>query len=268
MLPIDPNLREAINISNEVENMLYTVKDIASLANITIKTLYHYHKIGLLVPCKISEAGYRLYGIKELERLQEILFYRELDFPLKEIKQILDGNPDRLSILSNQKNLLQARIKRMEKLVQTIDQSIQYTAKGEIMDQSNMFNGFRNRKEWNEALSEQKKYLKETYNYDGFEENSIQVEKMNEQAIEAKHFMETLAKALKDGLKFDTTEVQTLIEQHIRFLNKHGHLIAAKDFAAQARFFLQDDFHRNMLESQQTGLSYYLCIAAEEYAAN
>ncbi|GGB40658.1 hypothetical protein GCM10011409_17690 [Lentibacillus populi] len=66
--------------------MLYTVKEMAKFANVTIKTLHHYHKIGLLYPYKVSEAGYRLYGMKELERLQQILFYRELDFPLKEIK--------------------------------------------------------------------------------------------------------------------------------------------------------------------------------------
>ncbi|GIN87757.1 hypothetical protein J6TS2_41430 [Heyndrickxia sporothermodurans] len=83
--------------------MLYTVKEISEMANVTIKTLYHYHKLGLLLPSKISEAGYRLYGQKELERLQEILFFRELDFPLKDIKTILDGQPERLSVLSNQK---------------------------------------------------------------------------------------------------------------------------------------------------------------------
>jgi DNA-binding transcriptional MerR regulator len=59
--------------------MLYTVNEVA-----TVKTLHHYHKIGLLEPCDISDAGYRLYGNEELERLQQILFYRELDFSLKD----------------------------------------------------------------------------------------------------------------------------------------------------------------------------------------
>ncbi|XWX60162.1 MerR family transcriptional regulator [Desulfitobacterium sp. AusDCA] len=64
--------------------MLYTVKEVAELAGVTIKTLHHYHKIGLLLPCEITDAGYRLYGPKELERLQQILFYRELDFSLND----------------------------------------------------------------------------------------------------------------------------------------------------------------------------------------
>lgn len=88
--------------------MLYTVKELSDLAKVTVKTLHHYHRIGLLLPHSVSDAGYRLYGEEELERLQQILFYRELDFPLKQIKQLLDGEPERLSILSSQKQLLQS----------------------------------------------------------------------------------------------------------------------------------------------------------------
>lgn len=61
--------------------MLYTVKEVSKITKVTVKALHHYHKIGLLLPCKVNEAGYRFYGTKELERLQQILFYRELDFP-------------------------------------------------------------------------------------------------------------------------------------------------------------------------------------------
>ncbi|YCA42027.1 MerR family transcriptional regulator [Bacillus sp. JZ8] len=247
--------------------MLYTVKQISELTNVTIKTLYHYHKIGLLLPCKISEAGYRLYGIKELERLQQILFYRELDFPLKKIHQLLDGEPERLSILSDQRKLLLARMERIKRLVQTLDESIHFTMKGEIMDKSEMFKGFESEKEWAEAMTDQKEYLKEKYDYDLLKENQIDVQSMNEQALEAKHFMDSIANALKEGLKFNDEKVQDLIKQHIDFLNNQGHNTRAEDFAIQARFFLNDDFHRNMLESQQTGLSYYLCIAAETFAA-
>ncbi len=68
---------------------MLTVKQVADLTGITIKTLYHYHKIGLLEPREITEAGYRLYGKKELEKLQHILFYRELDFSLESIQKIL-----------------------------------------------------------------------------------------------------------------------------------------------------------------------------------
>lgn len=73
------------------------VKELSHIANVTIKTLYHYHKIGLLVPKEISEAGYRHYVADELKRLQEILFYKELDIPLSEIKTLLDEDAERTS---------------------------------------------------------------------------------------------------------------------------------------------------------------------------
>lgn len=183
--------------------MLYTVKEISEFAKVSVKTLHHYNKIGLLLPCKVSEAGYRLYGKKELERLQQILFYRELDFPLKEIKKILDGEPDRLSILSDQKKLLLSRIQRMEQLVETIDESIRCTMKGESMDKKEMFKGFNSEEEWAEALTEQNQYLKEKYNYDLLENNPIDVQSMNKSALEAKRFIDGMADALKNGLKFD-----------------------------------------------------------------
>ena len=67
--------------------MEYTVKQVAEMTGVTVKTLHHYHKIGLLLPCRVTEAGYRLYGEGELMRLQQILFYRELDFSLGDIIQ-------------------------------------------------------------------------------------------------------------------------------------------------------------------------------------
>ncbi|GIN87758.1 hypothetical protein J6TS2_41440 [Heyndrickxia sporothermodurans] len=86
--------------------------------------------------------------------------------------------------------------------------------------------------------------------------------------MEAKNFMDQMEKSLKNHLSFDGHEVQTLINEHIKFLSDQNHITNASDFAAQARFFLNDEFHRKMLESQQTGLSYYLCIAAEAFAVN
>ncbi|GGH77651.1 DNA-binding transcriptional MerR regulator [Pullulanibacillus pueri] len=248
--------------------MLYTVKDLSKLGNVTIKTLHHYHKIGLLLPEQISHSGYRLYGRKELERLQHILFYRALDFPLKEIKKLLDSEPDRLSLLLKQKALLLERMRRTEQLVRTINESITFTEKGAIMDESQMFKGFQSEEEWKKALEEQSAYLKENYGVDLMEEKTIDIQEMNVSAQEATSFIQAMAQALTTGVKFDDEHVQRLMKKHIEFLNSHGHETQPEQFAQQSRFFLNDDFHRNMLEDQQTGLSYYLCIAAETFAAH
>src|SRR5690606_40106831 len=100
------------------------VHEVAKLAHTTVKTLHHYHKIGLLIPEQTTEAGYRLYGKKDLERLQQILFYKELDFPLKEIKQLLDGEINRENTLIQQKYLLEQKIDRFKGIIRTINSSI------------------------------------------------------------------------------------------------------------------------------------------------
>ncbi len=72
---------------------LYKIKEIADIAGVSVRTLHHYDNIGLLKPFTITESGYRLYSLENLERLQQILFFKELDFNLHEIKEILD-NPN------------------------------------------------------------------------------------------------------------------------------------------------------------------------------
>ncbi|MFL0197733.1 MerR family transcriptional regulator [Clostridium sp. WILCCON 0269] len=247
--------------------MLYTVKEVAELTGVTIKTLHHYHKIELLQPCKINDAGYRLYGTEELERLQQILFYRELDFSLNDIKKALKDEPNRLECLAKQQELILAREQRLDCLLKTINESIVLGRKGEVMDKSAMFKGF-DKEEWKDALSEQNKYIKDKYGYDMPVVQEAQVNNMNEQAVEAKQFIDYIRDALKGGWKADDKRVRERLKNHITFLNNYGHSINVKSFAAQTRFFLDDDFHRNMLENQMIGLSYYLCIVADMYAAS
>ncbi|MEK3723272.1 MerR family transcriptional regulator [Paenibacillus sp. FSL H8-0034] len=247
--------------------MLYTVKEVSELSKVTIKTLHHYHKIGLLLPCTISEAGYRLYGIKELERLQEILFYKELEFSLDQIKEMMEHHADRLSILSQQEELLLSRKDRLDTIVQTLRKSIGCIKEGENMDNKEMFKGFESEEEWNKALVEQNQYLKETYGMDSLEVVPEKVQEINEQAVEAMTFINKMASSLRAGIKHNDEEIGNLIGYHLEFMNKHGHPTSAKDFAAQTQFFLNDDFHLKMLEDQQTGLAYYLSAAAESFVA-
>ncbi len=99
-----------------------TVKEVSDLTGISVRTLHYYDEIGLLKPTDKSEAGYRLYDDKALEALQQVLFFREFDIPLKEIKAIVE-NPalDRNQILQMQRNMLTAKKERMERLIASID---------------------------------------------------------------------------------------------------------------------------------------------------
>lgn len=99
-----------------------TVKEISDLTGISVRTLHYYDEIGLLKPTEKSDAGYRLYDDKALETLQQILFFREFDISLKEIKAVLD-NPalERNQILQVQRKMLVTKKERMERLISSID---------------------------------------------------------------------------------------------------------------------------------------------------
>ena len=92
-----------------------TVNEIAQLAHVSVRTLHHYDAIGLLKPTQITEAGYRLYDDAALERLYLILLFRELEFPLNEIKEILDAPDfDRNRVLEQQVELLKAKVNHLQ----------------------------------------------------------------------------------------------------------------------------------------------------------
>ena len=112
---------------------MMTVKEISKRTGISARTLHYYDEIGLFVPTEKSEAGYRLYDDKALETLQQILFFREFDIPLKEIKAIME-NPalDRNQILQMQKKMLVAKKERMERLIASIDDILKGDGKMEF----------------------------------------------------------------------------------------------------------------------------------------
>jgi len=99
-----------------------TVKEVSKLTGISARTLHYYDEIGLFSPTDKSEAGYRLYDDKALETLQQILFFREFDIPLKEIKAVMESpSLDRNRILRMQRKMLVAKKERMERLIASMD---------------------------------------------------------------------------------------------------------------------------------------------------
>src|SRR5687768_5473474 len=104
----------------------YTVKAVAAIAQVSVRTLHHYDAIGLLKPSSHSAAGYRLYVEADVERLQQVLIFRELGFDLKEIKKIL-GDPkfDRRRALVEHRALLLERQARIGRLVQSVYRTLE-----------------------------------------------------------------------------------------------------------------------------------------------
>lgn len=106
---------------NQKEEIMKTVKDVSEITGVSIRTLRYYDEIGLLKPTELTEAGYRLYDNKALEKLQEIMFFRELEIPLTDIKKIMDNpNYDKEQALLAQKSLLERKRNRLNGVIELI----------------------------------------------------------------------------------------------------------------------------------------------------
>ena len=123
--------------------MEYTINKLAKLAGVSTRTLRYYDELGLLPPARIHSNGYRIYGQKEVDRLQQILFYRELGVPLEEIKTIMaSGDFNGLSALENHLTALLSRRRQLELLIANVEKTIK-AMKGEIVvSDPEKFEGF------------------------------------------------------------------------------------------------------------------------------
>ena len=133
---------------------MFTVKQLSKMAGVTPRTLHHYDDIGLLKPSRIGDNGYRYYGEEALLKLQQILFYRELEFPLEEIRRIMGRRDfDVLGALQSHKDALQNQAARLNRLLVTVDNTIQHLKGEKLMSQKGLFEGF--------SEEEQEKYAQE-----------------------------------------------------------------------------------------------------------
>ena len=121
---------------------LHTVGEVAALARVTVRTLHHYDRIGLLSPSRRSNSGYRLYDYGDLERLRQIRLLRELQFSLEAIGEMLDAPAyDRRSALVAQRELLEERRERTDRIIRGVDRALTAMDEETPMDRTEMFDG-------------------------------------------------------------------------------------------------------------------------------
>jgi DNA-binding transcriptional MerR regulator len=127
--------------------MNYFIKDVASIAGVSTRTLRYYDSIDLLKPSTIDSSGYRVYHSDDLNQLQQILIYKKLGVPLKKIKTILESNyNEQIAVLIEQKRHLERAVEQQMELIETIEKTIQHN-KGEIsMSDKEKFNGLMEQK--------------------------------------------------------------------------------------------------------------------------
>ena len=142
---------------------MFTVKQLSKLAGVTPRTLHHYDDIGLLKPSRVGDNGYRYYGEEALLRLQQILFYRELDIRLDDIKKIIGRRDfDVLSALQSHKDALNKQVARLNLLINTVDNTINHLKGNNIMSEKAYFEGFSEEEQEKYALEAEQMYDPET----------------------------------------------------------------------------------------------------------
>ena len=202
---------------------MMTVKQVANLTGVSVRTLQFYDEIGLLKPAGLTEAGYRLYDENTLETLQQILFFKELDFTLKEVKTIME-NPqfDKMNAFIKQRELIQLKRDRLNALIELLDKLI----KGEKcmdfkkFDMTDYFNALN---EYRQNNSEE--IVKQFGSLESFDEMLTMMrsreDEIGEMAVKQygsienypKAAQKTLARFLADGPAFSQTEALSLAEK-------------------------------------------------------
>jgi MerR family transcriptional regulator, thiopeptide resistance regulator len=136
--------RQGLRSCPEVNvKMGLTIGEVARLARISVRTLHHYDRIGLLQPSARTDAGYRLYDDHDLARLQQALFFRELGFALDDIRRIMaDPSFDRTEALTLQRRMLVEKAGQIDKMIGAVDAAIDATRKGTTMSKDDMFEAF------------------------------------------------------------------------------------------------------------------------------
>jgi len=182
-----------------------TVKQVSELTGISVRMLHYYDEIGLLKPSAVTESGYRLYDDEALETLQQILFFKELDIPLKEVKEIMGGpHFNKMQALENQKKLLTIKRDRLNGLIVLINKTLKgaNTMSFTEFDMTEYYNV------WEEFKKENKdRVIKRWGSIDKFDE-MIEEMKANEtkiakNAIKLYGSIQNCAKAMKKDLNND-----------------------------------------------------------------
>jgi DNA-binding transcriptional MerR regulator len=191
---------------------MFTVKQLSKLAGVTPRTLHHYDAIGLLKPSRVGENGYRYYGEESLLRLQQILFYRELDIPLEDIKKIMGRRDfDVLGALRSHKDALQKQVARLNRLINTVDNTIGHLKGNSTMSSKAYFEGFSEKEQEKYALEAEQMYDPETVHESNRKWKTYSATKKESIMAEGKAIYMDMIAAMPKGA--DSKEVQSIVER-------------------------------------------------------
>lgn len=249
-----------------------TVKQLAAVSGVTVRTLHHYDEIGLLKPAYVGDNGYRYYEKAQLLRLQQILFHREFGAPLGEIAELLEmESEDQVGVLRRHREKLEAEARRYAQLIETIDRTIAGLAGQDEMKNADLYKGFSAEKQ-----AEYETWLKERYG-EGMQASIERSKKVMASMSEAErraamqelHDLEQgLAEGLRRGIDPGSDAIDTLIARHRAWVAQAwGRSCSAGAYAGLADLYLAHPDFVKRYETIEEGFAGYLTTAMKAHAA-
>jgi DNA-binding transcriptional MerR regulator len=241
------------------------VQQLARLAGVSVRTLHHYDHIELLKPSARTAAGYRLYSDADLLRLQQILFFKELDFPLADIQAILDDPGfDQVKALHDHRQMLQAEADRLGRLLNTIEKTIaKLTEANMTMTDEELYEGFTP-----EQIERYTRAANEQYDPKIVAESNRRVRNMSKaqwQAIKAEGG--AVAQQLADLMdkQLGDAAVQAAIARHYAWVDNFWHP-TAESYRGLGQGYAEHPGFRAFYDQYRPGLADFLCAAMSYYA--
>jgi len=238
----------------------YTVGELAQLANVSVRTLHHYDAIGLLRPSERTRSGYRRYRHEDLEDLQQILLYRELDLPLDAIGRLmLDPTFDRRAALAAQRDALARRAHRLDAIIHAIDAALEALSKGTTMDDKDLFEVFGDfdpsayKAEVQERWGDKDAYAESTRRAAAYTKEDWKTIKAESAAIGA-----GLGARLAAGATPDDPEARALVERHRQLIDRWFYPCSIEMQVQLGEMYVLDQRFAATYERIQPGLARFV----------
>jgi len=243
--------------------MRMQIKEFADFTGVSVRTLHYYDEIGLLTPSYVDEqTGYRYYDGTCLERMQEILFYRELDFPLKNICELLSSpGYDKQKALEQQKRLLVLKKERLERLIDALDSA----KRGEYV-----MAAFDN-KEYEKTKKQYEAEVKERWGKtDAYKEHQEKTkgysnDKWQEANAGLDVIMEEFARCKDRGATADSDEALALVQKLQNYITEQYYTCTKEILAGLGQMYVADERFRNNIDKHGEGTAQFISEAITKY---
>ena len=249
--------------------MSWTVGELARLAGITVRTLHHYDRIGLVRPSERTSAGYRCYDGRDLDRLQQVLVYRELGFPLEEVATLLDDpSADPEEHLRRQHRLLRDRLERTSAMVAAVEKEMEARQMGISLTPEERFEVFgehdpaQYEAEVEERWGETDAYAQSKRKTAAYSKDDWVRIKAEGADIEAR-----FAAALRSGVAPESDEAMAIAEEHRQQITRNFYDCPPGMHAGLGRMYVEDERFTAHYEEVEPGLAQYVSTAVRANAA-